>query len=472
MGAAGSGSGGGGGMGAGGAGTGLGSAAAQMGFAHGAALQQQQAAQQAAAAAAAAGQANGRMRDVWKHNLAQEMALLRNLVERYPYISMFPGIVARPMGDFNSKASYHYQTVRCNVDLLNIIQLGITLFSANGDPVEATPDPELMPPSMSNKQFAQPNLVVCPCTWTFHFQFSLENDMYNDDSIGMLRKAGLDLDKLADQGIPPEEFGSLLITSGLTFSPDVHWISFHSGYDFAYLVKLMWQRPLPHSEAAYKHLVDVFFPRLLDVKFMLRAAQKQHQLRQPAMGPGNTTNPTAQSTPGGAHALSILTSLGTKSGLQDLADELGCPRQGIPHQAGSDAWLTGAVFWALKTKVFGGDVPEGLEGQMWGLTGVGAPAGSALQQAVLGLAAQGGGAVQGGMPGLQQGGQQQGQQGLHHTEQQPSTPTANPVGLAGAGATVTPGPGQGSAGTGAGAGTPGPGQGMGGVFGNFTYGGK
>ena len=29
-----------------------------------------------------------RIRDVWKHNLAQEMAVLRHLVEKYPYISM------------------------------------------------------------------------------------------------------------------------------------------------------------------------------------------------------------------------------------------------------------------------------------------------------------------------------------------------------------------------------------------------
>ena len=64
-------------------GTGLASQAAQMGF-------------------AAAGQHNGmgesggprgaakppRIRDVWKHNLEEEMALLRQLVERYPYIAM------------------------------------------------------------------------------------------------------------------------------------------------------------------------------------------------------------------------------------------------------------------------------------------------------------------------------------------------------------------------------------------------
>lgn len=37
---------------------------------------------------AKAGAVKSRIRDVWKHNLAQEMAVLRSLVDKYPYISM------------------------------------------------------------------------------------------------------------------------------------------------------------------------------------------------------------------------------------------------------------------------------------------------------------------------------------------------------------------------------------------------
>ena len=111
--------------------SGLASQAARMGFAHGAQLQQQ--AQQAAAAAAQAQQqshaqqlhhqqvqahaqhqqhhthhqlhaalgephpgrmpAKGRIREVWKHNLAEEMAAIRDLVDRYPYIAMVSAFV-------------------------------------------------------------------------------------------------------------------------------------------------------------------------------------------------------------------------------------------------------------------------------------------------------------------------------------------------------------------------------------------
>lgn len=73
--------------------TGLASHAARMGF-HGAALQQQQQqhAQQGGHSVMgdhpARTQAKGRIREVWKHNLEEEMAVLRKLVLRYPYIAM------------------------------------------------------------------------------------------------------------------------------------------------------------------------------------------------------------------------------------------------------------------------------------------------------------------------------------------------------------------------------------------------
>ena len=79
---------GGGGLGGGG-GTGLASHAAQMGFAHGAALQQQQAHDAMGRISTdGKGPTKGRIRDVWRGNLAQEMQVLRGLVERYPYMSM------------------------------------------------------------------------------------------------------------------------------------------------------------------------------------------------------------------------------------------------------------------------------------------------------------------------------------------------------------------------------------------------
>jgi len=72
-----------------GGGQGLASEEAYRGFARGAAMQQQQQAHQAADAQM--GMKSGmaaRIREVWANNLEQEMAVLRQLIQKYPYVSM------------------------------------------------------------------------------------------------------------------------------------------------------------------------------------------------------------------------------------------------------------------------------------------------------------------------------------------------------------------------------------------------
>lgn len=72
-----------------GGGTGLASSAAMSGFAHGAQLQQQQAREaMRRGSVQTKGQRGNRIREVWNHNLNEEMQTLRELVEKYPYISM------------------------------------------------------------------------------------------------------------------------------------------------------------------------------------------------------------------------------------------------------------------------------------------------------------------------------------------------------------------------------------------------
>ena len=62
----------------------------------------------------------------------------------------FPGVVARPIGSFKSSSDFHYQTLRCNVDLLKIIQIGLTLCNEEGQ------------------------LAPGICTFQFNFKFSLK----------------------------------------------------------------------------------------------------------------------------------------------------------------------------------------------------------------------------------------------------------------------------------------------------------
>ena len=184
--------------------------------------------------------------------------------------------------------------------------------------------------------------------------------MFNSDSISFLESSGMNLEQHRNEGIDPAVFASLLIPSGLVLYPEVSWISFHSGYDFAYLVKLMFPKPLPDTEVEYRKLLDTFFPSIYDIKYMMKSRQKT------VLNSSSPLSPTATS---------ILTNFGTKGGLQDLADELGIKRIGPAHQAGSDALITGKIFWEIKKNIFNNLIDEKeYKGQVWGLNGVGAPA--------------------------------------------------------------------------------------------------
>lgn len=261
----------------------------------------------------------------------------------------FPGIVARPIGQFTTKADYHYQTLRCNVDLLKMIQLGITLFADDGS-LPAPADPAIP----QTNYLA--NFIPSPYSWQFNFSFSLSTDMYAQESTTMLEKAGIDFTAHEKNGIDPKEFGALLYSSGLVLDQDVNWISFHSGYDFGYLMKIMLQKPLPEDEEEFHKLLTIFFPSLYDIKFLLKHAARNQ-----------TVNNNQQLSP---EAGTILQKLQTKSGLQDIADELGIARVGIAHQAGSDSLLTGQVYFKMKEKIFGGEIDhEKYSGLVWGLNG-------------------------------------------------------------------------------------------------------
>ena len=200
----------------------------------------------------------------------------------------------------------------------------------------------------------------CPYTWQFNFQFSVDDDMFNNDSIQFLEQSGMNFEQHRTEGIDPAAFGALLIPSGLVLFPEVNWISFHSGYDFAYLVKLMMPKPLPDKEADYRKMLDTFFPSIYDIKYMMKTKQR-----------AVLTN----SSPLSPTATNILNNFGTKGGLQDLADELGIKRIGPAHQAGSDSLITGKIFWEIKKNIFNNYIDdEKYKGQVWGLNGVGVPA--------------------------------------------------------------------------------------------------
>ncbi|KDQ62591.1 hypothetical protein JAAARDRAFT_171083 [Jaapia argillacea MUCL 33604] len=252
-----------------------------------------------------------RIREVWAPNLEHEMRNIRSLIEKYPYVAMdteFPGVVARPIGSFKTSSDYHYQTMRCNVDLLKIIQVGLTLADEDGNyPQDVT-------------------------TWQFNFRFSINEDMYAPESVELLQKSGIDFQRHEEMGIEPNDFAELMITSGLVLADETRWISFHSGYDFGYFVKLLTAQSLPTTEEAFFDVLHIWFPTIYDIKFMMRACK-------------------------------VL-----KGGLQDVADDLGVMRFGPSHQAGSDSLLTASTFFKMRELYFNDRIDDvEYNGKLYGL---------------------------------------------------------------------------------------------------------
>ena len=61
----------------------------------------------------------------------------------------------------------------------------------------------------------------------------------------------------------------LLLCSGLVLVEGVKWISFHSGYDFGYLLKLLTCSPLPSEEQVFFDLLHTYFLCIYDIKYMM-----------------------------------------------------------------------------------------------------------------------------------------------------------------------------------------------------------
>ena len=185
------------------------------------------------------------------------------------------GVVVKPVGDFKTAGAYQYTTIRTNVDMLKMIQLGLTFCNAQGE----------LP--KHNGEL---------CVWQFNFrEFDLDTDLYAPESIKLLIDSGINFRANVERGVDqvcsapllayrrcrapfPSQarmchnasacvgvahtrlrcaagaqvhtccavvgahpgkraraqvrFAELLLTSGVVLNADVSWITFHAGYDF------------------------------------------------------------------------------------------------------------------------------------------------------------------------------------------------------------------------------------------------
>lgn len=254
------------------------------------------------------------IREVWMDNLDDEFQLIRGVVDDYPYVAMdteFPGVVLRPVGNFKTSSDYHYATLKANVDLLKLLQLGLTFSDEDGNL-----------PTCGTDKF---------CVWQFNFrEFNVVDDVYANDSIELLRQSGIDFKKNNEDGVDASCFGELLMSSGIVLNPNIHWVTFHSGYDFGYLLKLLTCQNLPETQSGFFNLINMYFPTVYDIKHLMKFCNSLH------------------------------------GGLNKLAELLEVERIGICHQAGSDSLLTACTFRKLKESFFSGST-EKYAGVLYGL---------------------------------------------------------------------------------------------------------
>jgi CCR4-NOT transcription complex subunit 7/8 len=223
----------------------------------------------------------------------------------------FPGVVIRSVGDFKSPHAFNYQNLKANVNLLKLIQLGLTFCDEEGNL-----------PSCGTDKF---------CVWQFNFrEFNPNEDLYANDSIELLTQSGIDFKKNNEEGIDAGKFSQLLMSSGIVLNENVHWVTFHSAYDFGYVLKLLSGKNLPESQSEFSDLIKTYFPMIYDIKHMMKYCNNLH------------------------------------GGLNKLAELLEVKRVGICHQAGSDSLLTCCAFMKLKDEYFSGS-PEKYAGILYGL---------------------------------------------------------------------------------------------------------
>lgn len=247
------------------------------------------------------------IREVFEFNLISEFERIRALIDRYPIISMdteFPGVVVRPDSNIRHRdPAANYNGLKANVDLLNLIQIGLTLSDEEGN----------LPDLGSGSTYY---------IWEFNFKdFDIARHAHALDSVELLKRQGIDFEKNREFGIDSVRFAELLMSSGLVLNKDVTWVTFHSAYDFGYLVKCLTQRVLPEKLSEFVTRVGVFFgEKVYDVKHLIRFCT------------------------------------GLYGGLDRVCKALGVERVvGKSHQAGSDSLLTLHAFLKIKDKHFGND---------------------------------------------------------------------------------------------------------------------
>ncbi|KAK1310858.1 hypothetical protein QJS10_CPA08g00174 [Acorus calamus] len=232
---------------------------------------------------------------VWASNLDYEFRRIVTLSHTYRYIAVdfeYPGVIVQTSRD--ASATTRYADMKSNVDCMNPIQVGLTLFNNDDD--------HHLPSHM---------------TWQINLNgFNPETDLQSRPSIELLRRSGVDLERNRAVGVSESMFADrmaeLLFGGGL-----LQWVTFHGLYDLGYLVKIMTRgEPLPDTASEFMRRVSYLLVTVYDIKYIAGACD---------------------GLKGGEIGLIAV----SKTLMVDVED-------GVHHQAGYDSLVTAMVFAKMK----------------------------------------------------------------------------------------------------------------------------
>ncbi|KFK42962.1 hypothetical protein AALP_AA1G061800 [Arabis alpina] len=227
---------------------------------------------------------------VFRRNADESMVNFSQCLEKFPCIAFdteFPGVIHRT--SINSSDDEFYSALKANVESTKVIQCGFTLFNAKGQ---------------------------IGGTWEINFSnFGDPSDTRNETSIEFLRRHGLDLNKIRNEGIDMFGYGFFpKLLNAFRSQKHVEFVTFQGAYDFAYFLSILNNGKLPETRGEFALEVVKVFGEVYDLKVMAGFCE----------------------------------GLGEHLGLSKLAQLLKIARVGRAHHAGSDSLMTALVFIKLK----------------------------------------------------------------------------------------------------------------------------
>ncbi|XP_067943860.1 uncharacterized protein [Watersipora subatra] len=207
----------------------------------------------------------------------------------------FPGNPLKDVKDYRnyeSQIDLEYDYMKANVEVSHMFQLGFSLFDDTGE------DPQDLK------------------SWQFNLHFDpveSQTNRMNEGSIQFVKSGNaVDLEMHTKYGIEPKDLSALLTAPGYVLrNSNVKWVTYQGGKDYAYMYKIIKNGNLPSTRIAFLKEFKELFPNSYDIKHIYRS------MRYTDSG-----------------------------GLGGTADQLQLRRIGAKHSAGSDAQLTGQIYFA------------------------------------------------------------------------------------------------------------------------------